>query len=196
MASFSEKLNRMTQNAISKSKEVAGVTKLNLEIGSLNQDIKNIQTEVGRYVLEKGLLLEDESVADWAVKVAELKASIEENTEKIHELKNISICPGCGAEVSRASKFCDKCGTAIVIKTPEPAGADEVVVDADFTVAEEKAEGETTVEVTVEVKTETETQEAAGDTTEEAKIQETAGGTEESVTEAAEETAAEEAKTE
>lgn len=119
MASWTEKLNQMTQNAISKSKEVAGVTKLNLEISTLNQNIKNIQTEVGAYVLENGLLKEDASVVEWASKVASLKAEIEANSEKIHDLKNISICPGCGAEVSRTSKFCDKCGTAIVVKVSE-----------------------------------------------------------------------------
>lgn len=136
MASWSEKLNQMTQSAISKSKEVAGVTKLNLEISTLNQNIKNVQTEVGAYVLENGLLLDDASVAEWAAKVASLKAEVEANTEKIHGLKNVSVCPGCGAEVSRNSKFCDKCGTAIVIKVSDPVESDEVVVDASYRDAE------------------------------------------------------------
>ena len=140
MASWTEKLNQMTQNAISKSKEVAGVTKLNLEISTLNQNIKNIQTEVGAYVLENGLLKEDASVVEWASKVASLKAEIEANSEKIHDLKNISICPGCGAEVSRTSKFCDKCGTAIVVKVSDPVEPDEVVVDTSYSAAGQEAE--------------------------------------------------------
>ena len=137
MASWTEKLNQMTQSAISKSKEVAGVTKLNLEISSLNQNLKNIQTEIGAYVLENGLLKEDASVGEWAAKVAAYKAEIEANNEKICDLKNVSICPGCGAEVARTSKFCDKCGTAIVIKSAEPENEDEVVVDASYSTAEE-----------------------------------------------------------
>lgn len=140
MASWSEKLNQMTQKTISKSKEVAGVAKLNLEISTLNQNIKNIQNEVGAYVLEKGLLLEDASVSEWAAKVASLKAEIEANTEKIHDLKNVSICPGCGAEVAKTSKFCDKCGTAIVIKVSEPVDSDQVVVDANYSAAEPEEE--------------------------------------------------------
>lgn len=136
MASWSEKLNQMTQKTISKSKEVAGVAKLNLEISTLNQNIKNIQNEVGAYVLENGLLMEDASVAEWAAKVASLKEEIETNTEKIHDLKNVSICPGCGAEVAKTSKFCDKCGTAIVIKVSDPVETDEVVVDTSFSDAE------------------------------------------------------------
>lgn len=137
MASWSEKLNQMTQSAISKSKEVAGVAKLSLEVNNLNQSIKNIQTEVGAYVLENGLLTEDASVVEWAAKAAALKADIEAASEKINELKNVNICPGCGAEVSRNSKFCNKCGTAIVVKVSEPEGTDEVVVDTSYTAAEE-----------------------------------------------------------
>ncbi len=138
MANWSEKLNQMTQDAISKSKEVAGVAKLTLEMNSLNQNIKTIQTEVGAYVLENGLLMEDASVAEWASKVAALKADIEADAEKINELKNVSICPGCGEKVSRNSKFCDKCGTAIVLKVSDPVGEDEVVVDANYTAAGEQ----------------------------------------------------------
>lgn len=132
MASWSEKLNQMAQKTVSKSKEVAGVAKLNLEISTLNQNVKNIQNEVGAYVLENGLLMEDASVAEWAAKVASLKAEIESNTEKIHDLKNVSVCPGCGAEVARSSKFCDRCGTAIVIKVSDPVNPDDVVVDASY----------------------------------------------------------------
>lgn len=135
MASWSEKLNQMTQSAISKSKEVAGITKLNVENGTLNQNLKNIYTEVGRYVLEQGLLTEDETVAEWASKAAALKADIEANEEKIRSLKNVNICPGCGAEVPKTSKFCSKCGTAIVIKTSEPVEEEKEIIDADYSEA-------------------------------------------------------------
>ena len=142
MASWNERINQMAQRTISKSKEVAGVAKLNLEISTLNQNIKNIQNEVGAYVLENGLLLDDSSVAEWAAKVASLKAEIEANTEKIHDLKNVSVCPGCGAEVSRTSKLCDKCVTAIVIKVSDPVEPDETVVDASYSDAQPESEEE------------------------------------------------------
>ena len=70
MASWSERLNQMTQKTISKSKEVAGVAKLNLEISTLNQNIKNIQNEVGAYVLVNVVLLDDDSLSEWAAIVA------------------------------------------------------------------------------------------------------------------------------
>ena len=131
MASWREKLNQAAQNTISKSKEVAGVAKLNVEIGTLNQSLKNIYTEVGKYVLEKGVLPEDETVAEWASKAADIKAEIEANTEKIKLLKNVNTCPGCGAEVPKTSKFCDKCGTPIVVASTDSVKEEEII-DAQY----------------------------------------------------------------
>lgn len=143
MASWSDRVSQMTQNAISKSKEVAGVAKLNMEISSLNQEIKNIQLQAGAYVLDNGFLLANPYIADWAEKVESLKAEIEEKNERIMELKNVVICTGCGREVSRSNRFCEHCGTEIAIKVPS-----SVVTDTD----EGKASGE---EIIVESSQET-----------------------------------------
>ena len=117
MAGWGEKLNKMTQTAISKSKEMAEITRLNVEINTFNQNLKEIATQVGEYVLENGLLSEDETVKGLLEQVVALKANIEADQKKLLEAKNISICSKCGAEVSRNSKFCDKCGNEMVIVT-------------------------------------------------------------------------------
>ncbi len=132
MENWKDKLNQVTQSTISKSKEVAGVVKLNVEINSLHQNMKSIYTEVGKYVLENGLLPDDKCVAEWASKAADIEADIEANTERIKTLKNVNTCPGCGAEVPRANKFCGKCGTPIVVTSAEPVKDDEEVIDAEF----------------------------------------------------------------
>lgn len=132
MADWSEKLNRMAQSAVSKSKEVAEVTKLNLEVSTLNQKMKEIHTQVGAYVLEKGLLSQDESIAEWAGEVADLKAELEAHLDRINELKGVIVCPGCGAAVPNTSRFCPKCGTAMVMKASEPE-EDEEIFDASYT---------------------------------------------------------------
>ncbi len=124
MASWSDRFTQMTQSAISKSKEVAGVTKLNMEISSLNQEIKNIQTQVGAYVLDNEFLMENPYVADWVEKMKDLKAEIEAKNEKIMELKNVVVCTGCGREVSRSNRFCEHCGTEIIIKAPAADAAE------------------------------------------------------------------------
>ena len=144
MASWSDKVAQVTQNAISKGKEVAGVTKLNVEIGALNQDIRNIQTKVGAYVLSNGLLPEDSFVAGLAEKVQAYKTEIEAKNEKIMELKNITVCAGCGREVSRDNKYCVHCGAEIVVK----ASASDKAQNSE---AETVAEGAAVVSVGNEV---------------------------------------------
>ena len=142
MSNWKEKLNQAAQTTISKGKEVAGIAKLNVEITTLNQSMKSIYTEVGRYVMENGLLSEDETVAQWASKVADMEAEIEDDKEQIRILKNATICSGCGAEVSRSSKFCDKCGTPIVVASTDPVKEDEDIIDADYSEAPQEAGGE------------------------------------------------------
>lgn len=142
MANWSDRVSQMTQNAISKSKEVAGVAKLNVEISSLNQEIRNIQIQAGAYVLDNGFLMANPYIAEWAEKVNSLKAEIEEKNEKIMELKNVVICKGCGKEVSRSNRFCENCGTEIIVKAPvtdmaETENAGEVVEVVATEVTEE-----------------------------------------------------------
>lgn len=121
MAGWGEKFNKMTQTAISKSKEMAEVTRLNMEINTYNQNIKDISTKIGEYVLENGLLKEDETVAAFIEQVAAIKSNIEANQAKMLEVKNISICSKCGAEVQKTSKFCDKCGNEMPKAEEAPA---------------------------------------------------------------------------
>lgn len=157
MAKWSDRLNQVTQNAISKSKEVAGIAKLNMDNTSLNLDIKNIQTQIGAYVLENKLLTEDAAVREWMEKAEALKANIEDNNEKIRELKNVNICPECGAEVARTSRFCNKCGAELAI----PASASEVEEAGDAAQAAEEVVAEADAEIQAEaveiVEEETET---------------------------------------
>ena len=47
MAKWGEKFSRATQAAISKSKEMAEVTRLNVEISTYTQNMKELYTQVG-----------------------------------------------------------------------------------------------------------------------------------------------------
>lgn len=120
MANWGEKLNKMTQSAITKSKEMAEVTRLNMEISTLRQNLKELYENVGEYVLTNGVAAEDSAITEYVAQMVTIKQNIEANEEKVKEIRNINICPSCGAEVSRTSKFCDKCGTEMVRVSLEP----------------------------------------------------------------------------
>ena len=118
MAGWGEKFSKMTQSAVTKSKEVAEITKLTLNNNSLEAEISTVSNQIGEYVVVNNLLIDDEIVGQKLNQIAELRASIEANNAKIRELKNIAICEACGAEVPLTSNFCDKCGAQM--KKPEP----------------------------------------------------------------------------
>lgn len=126
MAKWSDRLNQMTQNAISKSREVAGIAKLNVDNTSLHLDIKNIQTKIGAYVVKNKLLQEDASVAEWTAEVEAVMAKVEENNDKIRAFKNVEVCPECGAQIPGAGRYCEKCGAEFTV----PASVVEVAAGA------------------------------------------------------------------
>ena len=136
MANWSEKFNKITQTAISKSKEVTEITRLNVEKMSLNQELKEVTFKIGEYVLENNLLLEEEVIGQLMEQVNSIKANIEENQKKILELKNAQVCSSCGAEVAKTSKFCDKCGAKLMELKVEPE-VEEVKVEETREKAEE-----------------------------------------------------------
>lgn len=113
MANWGEKFSKVTQAAISKSKEVAEVTRLNMETSTYTQRLKTLYSQVGEYIIENGLLEQDEKLLELRNEIFSIKAAISENAEKVNEIKNINICPNCGSEVLRNSRFCDKCGAEI-----------------------------------------------------------------------------------
>lgn len=116
MASWKENMSRMAQSAMQKSKEMAEVTKLNLEISNCEQRSREIYIQLGEYLSQHPELLPagDETVQQCMAGLAEQQEKLEQTRQAILEVKNINICPGCGAEVSRSSRFCDRCGTEMV----------------------------------------------------------------------------------
>lgn len=120
---WGEKFNKVTQSAISKSKEVSEVSRLNKEIEAVRQQVRGMYTQVGEYVMTNGLLLEDETIQGFVKQMEDFDRIIAEKEEKIREVRNVTICPKCQAEVERTSKFCSKCGALLV--TEETAAQEE-----------------------------------------------------------------------
>lgn len=108
---WGDKLNQITKSAVSKSKEMAEITRLNMENSSSEQKIKELAVQIGTLVVDQQLLMDNAQVAEWAAQIAKLREAVAKNQETIREIRNINICSNCGAEVSRTSKFCDKCGS-------------------------------------------------------------------------------------
>ena len=122
MAKWGEKFSRATQAAISKSKEMAEVTRLNVEISTYTQNMKELYTQVGEYVIKEGLLPEDEEVANKRKEIETLQVSIQLDTDKVNEIRSSKFCDRCGAEMNRDillgitenENVCKNCGAPLV----------------------------------------------------------------------------------
>ena len=113
MAGWKESVGRFAQNAVSKSKEMAEITRLNMEISNQEQRLRELYGQLGQYLVENADLVPADRQDAQALlqEVAQVKAGIEASKATLLEVRNVNICPGCGAEVSRSSKFCPSCGT-------------------------------------------------------------------------------------
>ncbi len=116
MAFWKDNVGRMAHNAVTKSKEMAEITRLNLEISNQEQKIKELYTSAGEYLLNNPQLVDaqDETFSQKRESLAQLQEKIEQSRQALLDVRNINVCPSCGAEVNRSSRFCDRCGTEMV----------------------------------------------------------------------------------
>ncbi len=112
VANWKESIRRMAQSGVAKSKEVAEVTRLNMELSGHQQKLREQHSRLGEYLLAHPELLpgEDETVSQIQQAAAECRENIARCNQQIMDIRSLNLCPRCGAEVSRASRFCDKCG--------------------------------------------------------------------------------------
>lgn len=104
-----------TRKVVKKSSEVYDVTKLSLKISSLEDEADKKYNEIGKLIYSnfKGFEISSEDVERLCAEIDVIKGNIDDISRQISELKNATICPECGAEVSKNSTFCAKCGEKI-----------------------------------------------------------------------------------
>lgn len=111
-----------SQGAIQKGKEIADIAKYNSLISEEEKKTAGIYEQLGRkYVEVKGDSAEDifKEYID-AIKTSGEKIS--EYQKKIVDVKGISKCPSCGAEVPNGSLFCAVCGAKIKVSSEQSEG--------------------------------------------------------------------------
>lgn len=110
MAGWAEKLSKFTQNAVTKSKYMAEITRINIEISNYESNVKQVVSEIGQYVVDNGLLQDVPEIQEKVARVHELNATISANQATVEALRKANICPNCGATLDMDVNFCPKCG--------------------------------------------------------------------------------------
>ena len=113
LENLGKKVGEAAQAAAKKSGELVEITKLNVNIGSEEDKMQKLYTQIGKTIFEKysatGAADIDVQENCEAIRVHE--QNIKALKEKIMEVKSVKLCIGCGTEMERGQVFCSKCGT-------------------------------------------------------------------------------------
>lgn len=106
---------KLTSVAVSKTGNLVSQTKMNYTINSNEGKIKEIFSEIGRYIYDeykKGAEVSEDILEKFEI-VDEMFDEINELKTKIADMKNAVICEECGEYNSQESTFCSKCGAQL-----------------------------------------------------------------------------------
>lgn len=114
-------------NAVAnKTKDFAGVTKINIQISQDEGKLISLYSELGKiFYVKNSANPTDEFSASFA-EISSLQSKIEAAKLQIQQIKGTKFCESCGAEFPSNLQFCGSCG----------AKAPEVVVESFATVVE------------------------------------------------------------
>lgn len=108
-----KKISQAGQDALQKTREMADMAKINSMIADEEKRINNIYYQIGKMYAVLHLDDYENCFSSLMDSLNESENKIENLKVKIQELKNVSKCVHCGAEVSATAKYCNACGNAI-----------------------------------------------------------------------------------
>lgn len=109
---FVKKTKEATMNVGKKANDLVEITKLNLEIVDLENEIEDLYQEIGIFVFNsyKNNIEIPEIIKEKCKVIEEKSEKVAELKQKVSEYKSTLICPVCKTENDKENQFCSKCG--------------------------------------------------------------------------------------
>lgn len=111
-----KKISQTSQDAVQKAKDTAEILKLNGMISEEEKKIKAKYAEIGKKYFDIYAESCDAYFADMINEIKEAQNNINTYNEHIKQLKGITKCPDCGADVASGDAFCTNCGRKITVE--------------------------------------------------------------------------------
>ncbi len=112
---FGKKISQASQSTLQKTRDMADVAKLNMQITDEEKRINDTYLEIGKKYVELHADDSEAAISGLVQVIADSNRKIGEIKAQIQEIKGVVRCDNCGAEVARESAFCPSCGN----KMPE-----------------------------------------------------------------------------
>ena len=112
-------ISDVSQSTIQKGKDIADTAKYNSLISEEEKKMANLYEQIGRHYVEVCGESPEESFVEYLTALKQMQDTVADYKNKIKELKRVTQCPSCGAEMPNGALFCATCGTKIV--QPESA---------------------------------------------------------------------------
>jgi peptidoglycan hydrolase CwlO-like protein len=110
---YGKYLSKTADMALQKSGELISLSKINMEISSIQSSIEDLYTEIGERIYrryEKGKF-SDHDLEEYFRSIDKYKKEIKELKRQISRKKDKRTCNNCGAQVYYESKYCPACGS-------------------------------------------------------------------------------------
>lgn len=149
---ITQKAAAVTDKAVHQAKNFTEQVKLRNQISEAQSTITDCYTQIGKQYAAAHSEDFDEAYAPMMAAIAGANRQIASLQEQLRDLKEVALCPKCGAEVDREAAYCSACGAEMPKSAPVEA---EVVTDdapaeeapvAEAPVEEAPAEGTASTE--------------------------------------------------
>lgn len=127
---FGKKISQAGQTTLQKTREMADIAKLNMQISDEEKKINNTYLEIGKLYMQLHAADSEEAFQGMVQSITDSENKIKEYQTQIQDIKGVERCPKCGAEVVKDSAFCSACGNAMPKKQEEVPAAEEAVTEA------------------------------------------------------------------
>ena len=118
----------MGQGVAQQTKNFADVTRLNSTISDKEQQMAQLYQSIGLAYYQRHQTDETSEFQTEMEEIKRLQTEIAQAQEEIKQIRGITKCPNCGADVPFQASFCNCCGTKLTapISKPAPTGGQHI----------------------------------------------------------------------
>lgn len=109
----SRMLNDVTSTAAEKTREFSEISNLNAIISNEEERFEGACTEIGKIYFENHKEDFEECYSHFMNMAKDAERKISESKKQLFIIKGVTVCEGCGQEVSLKVAFCSNCGKAV-----------------------------------------------------------------------------------